>query len=1541
MNKTILGLDLGTNSIGWALINQSFDDAVGQPSNLWKGEIIDIGSRIIPMSQDIMGEFDKGNSVSQTAERTRFRSTRRLRERFLLRRERLHRVLNILGCLPKHYAASIDFNYRQGQFFPETEPKLAYSKGIEGNYEFIFMESFNAMVNDFKIANPNLFNSKKDGSNTKIPLDWTIYYLRKKALKEKIEKQELAWLLLHFNQKRGYYQLRGEDEDETPNKLVEFHTLQVANVTADEKQKGKDAIWYNIILENGWIYRRESKVPLFDWKDKFRDFIVSTDLNEDGSIKVDKDGKEKRSFRSPKEDDWTLLKKKTEQDIEKSRKSVGTYIYETLLKNPSQKVKGKLVRTIERKFYKEELFQILQTQKIFHPELQDNNLFSACLTELYGKNDAHRNSIGNKDFTYLFLNDIIFYQRPLKSKKSLISNCRYEARTYMDKGEIKTEPIKCIAASHPLFQEIRLLQWMKNLKIFEKETDLEVTSTLLPTEQNWNNLFKWMNYRKEVDHKALLKYLLSPLGLKPKQLDAKVASYRWNYVYDGSKDESKLYPCNETKTQILTGLTKVENVPADFLTKEREEALWHILYSVTDKIQIEAALKTYARKNGLGPDFAEVFKKLKPYESDFGSYSAKAIKKLLPLMRMGEDWQTEENQKAIADNMPAYRKNIEAVIFKIKTRDDKAANPKLLAELEKLDDVITSYQGLPIHIACYAAYGRHSEEGEITKWKTVGELEAFLKNFRQHSLRNPIVEQVITETLRVVKDIWVKNGQSKENFFDEIHIELGREMKNPADKRKQMSEQISKNENTNLRIKALLAELKHDNSIQNVIPYSPYQQEILKLYEEGLLSSDDDIPEDILKISQLPQPSQTELQKYKLWLNQGYASPYTGATIPLSQLFTPAYEIEHIIPQSRFYDDSFSNKVICEAAVNKTKNNQTGMEFILANYGTKIEGISRPIFTKEEYETHVKRYFAKSPGKMKKLLMEDIPEKMIERQMNDTRYISKVVKNYLSNIVRKESGDDGTTSVNLLSSNGAITSILKNDWGFNDIWNDLIADRFIRLNVLTQTKDFGDINPNTNKFLPTVPLGISKGFSKKRIDHRHHALDALVIACATRSHINLLNNQNALEKGKSKEQKQQSREDLRRLLCEKRYNKGSGTQYRWIFKQPWPTIAQETKDHLETTVVSFKQNLRVINKTVNHSQKFRDGKKELVKQEKGDNWAIRKPMHKDTVSGLVKLRFKKTVMLNAALENWEMIVDPFLRMKIKELVALRYDKKMLQKFFKDRSNKFEDKDISKVEVFYWENEQVASRVKLDDSFNETKIESITDTGIQKILLEHLENFRNRTDEKGKPINPEILAFSPEGIETLNQNIIALNNGKPHKPIFKVRTFEPMGNKFAVGQAGNKRTKFVEAAKGTNLFFAIYRNPESKKRSYETIGLNIVIERLKNGLYPVPELNEAGNPLAFYLSPNDLVYVPTIEEIENSQMVDFRKLDNNQLKRVYKCVSFTSNRLYAIPNNVALSIVDKIEFTLLNKLEFTIDKISIKETCQKLKIDRLGEIITKK
>jgi CRISPR-associated endonuclease Csn1 len=333
--KKVLGLDLGTNSIGWALISMNEEN---KPAG-----IEGAGSRIIPMSQDILGNFDAGNSVSQTAERTGYRGTRRLRERHLLRRERLHRVLHLLGFLPEHYDHGIDFEKHLGKFIQDVELKLPWKRSADGKMEFLFQESFDEMLDEFAETQPQLV-----AGNKKIPYDWTIYYLRKKALSQKISKEELAWILLNFNQKRGYYQLRGEEEEENPNKLVEYHSLKIVDVVANENPNNKGETWYSLHLENGWIYRRSSKIPLFDWKDKIRDFIVTADLNDDGTVKTDKDGNEKRSFRAPGDDDWTLLKKKSEADIEQSRKTVGTYIYETLLQNPSQKIRGKLVRTIER-----------------------------------------------------------------------------------------------------------------------------------------------------------------------------------------------------------------------------------------------------------------------------------------------------------------------------------------------------------------------------------------------------------------------------------------------------------------------------------------------------------------------------------------------------------------------------------------------------------------------------------------------------------------------------------------------------------------------------------------------------------------------------------------------------------------------------------------------------------------------------------------------------------------------------------------------------------------------------------------------------------------------------------------------------------------------------------------------------------------------------------------------------------------------------------------------------------------------------------------
>lgn len=1510
--KKILGLDLGTNSIGWAVVNANKEKCDDDTAYLQPFGIDSSGSRIIPMDAAILGDFDKGNSISQTAERTGYRGVRRLRERHLLRRERLHRILDLLGFLPQHYAQNLD---RYGKISSDTEPKLPWRKNEQEKFEFIFQDSFNEMLSDFRKSQSQLVS---DGQ--KIPYDWTIYYLRKKALSQKISKEELAWLILNFNQKRGYYQLRGEEEEENPNKLVEFYALKVVAVEDSGDKKGKDT-WYNVKLENGWIYRRTSSIPL-DWVGKTKEFIVTTDLNEDGTLKTDKDGNVKRSFRAPKEEDWTLVKKRTENDIDKylkgaSNRTVGTYIYDTLLRNPKQKVRGKLVRTIERKYYKDELRQILEKQKEFHSELRDKKLFAECVNELYSNNEAHKNNINNCDFTYLFMDDIIFYQRPLKSKKSLIDNCPYES--HFDKDG-KEYPVKCIAKSHPLYQEFRLWQFVSNLRIYQREkevagklkTDVDVTSELLKNEDDYTALYEWLNDRKEITQDTLIG---SYFKVKKPRGKNSVYPYRWNYV------EDKTYPCNETRAAMLSRLEKA-GISADFLSIEKEEVLWHILYSVEDKQEIVKALKSYADKYKLNDNFVESFKKFPPYKKDYGSYSAKAIKKLLPLMRMGKYW----NEKAID-------KNTKQRIDKIITGEYDETIPARVREKAINLTEVSHFRNLPLWLACYVVYNRHSEAKDVTKWEKPKDIDAYLKTFKQHSLRNPIVEQVITETLRTVRDIL-----KQVEHIDEIHVELGREMKNPADKRAKMTQQIADNENTNLRIKALLAEFMNPEfGIENVRPYSPSQQDILRIYEDGVLNSISEIPEEVETIlkkfnesDEKKRPTHSEFMRYKLWLEQKYRSPYTGEVIPLGRLFTPAYEIEHIIPQSRYFDDSFSNKVICEAEVNKLKDKDLGYEFIKNHHGEKVElnfEKNVEILSVEAYEKFVKENYSRNRGKMKKLLMDEIPVDFIQRQLNDSRYISKVVKGLLSNIVREE-GEQEAISKNVITCTGGITDRLKKDWGMNDVWNEIILPRFERLNRLTGKTCFTTTNKEGH-VIPDMPLELQKGFNKKRIDHRHHAMDAIVIACASRNIVNYLNNESASKKSKV------SRYDLQKLLCNKIKTDENGN-YKWILKKPWDTFSQDARVALEHIIVSFKQNTRVINKTLNHYQHYdENGKKTLMKQEKGDSWAIRKQMHKETVFAKVNLRKIREVRLSECLKNPQSIVDKELKEKVKELLAQKLDEKKIKKYFEDNKDSWSDINLSKIKVYYFTEDRgehlFATRKNLDTSFDRKKIEgSVTDTGIQKILLNHL---------KVKDNNPD-LAFSPDGIDEMNRNIKELNDGKMHQPILKVRVYE-QAEKFAIGQKGNKKDKFVEAAKGTNLFFAVYQTKfvdkktgeEKLSRSYATIPLNVAIEREKQGLKPVPETNETGDNLLFWLSPNDLVYLPTKEELENG--LDISSIDKN---KIYKMVSCTGNRLYCIPYFIANTIIDKIEYTQLNKLEFTDDKESIKEICIPIKVDRLGNII---
>ena len=1253
--KRILGLDLGSNSIGWGLIEQDF----GQR----EGKIIAAGSRIIPMDQGLLGDFEKGNTVSQTAERTFYRSARKLQQRHLLRRERLHRVLHILGFLPTHYDKQIDFSKRYGKFVDNTEPKIAYNER-----KFLFMDSFQEMLADFKIHQPDLFYTKKNGEESKIPYDWTIYYLRKKALSRKISKEELAWIILNFNQKRGYYQLREEEEENKENDF-EIISSKIISVIKKDKDKKYNKYWYDIILENGLVYQAAFYNDfVYNWINQDREFIIERISLKNGTEKVklsylptfdeiDKmDKKEQDKY-------YKKIKIKTENSI--GNKTVGCYIYDHILQNPNEKIKGKLVRTIERKYYKEELKAILEKQVALQPELFTDQLFADCIRELYNKNEAQQRNLAARDFVHLFVEDIIFYQRPLRSQKSTLANCSLESRSYIDKDSHtrKEVPLKVCPKSNPYYQEFRVLQWLQNLKIYEIDTDQEVTHEFIKTLEDKQQLFDFLMDQKEIDCEELLKYFLNQTypNAKEKALKSELKkwkdTYRWNYVYDIGEKSSKKYPMNETRYELKRHLEKVANLPDDFLSSEVEYLLWHLIYSVKDKVAYEKGLKTFAQKHHLDKDsFVESFKKFKPYPSEYGNFSEKAIRKLLPLMRFGAYWDfnhiDKNTQKRIEDLITGAENEEIRTILR-----EKAEKYQLEKE--------TDFQDLPLWLAQYIVYNRHAEASSLEKWTSVNDLETYLNEFKQHSLRNPIVEQVVMETLRVVRDIWQQYGQGQASFFDEIHIELGRELKKTAKEREKLSKQNQKNEDINLSIKEKLKELKKYNT---------------RAY------------------------SITHQEKYKLWLEQKHISPYTGQIISPENLFTDNYEIEHIIPQSRFFDDSLSNKVVCESIVNKApyKDRQLGLEFIKNQGGRIVKELSKEnktikIFTEKQYRTFIKEHYSNNPAKTKKLLLEEISEKMVARQMNDTRYISKFISEILSKIVRSDKQDEGVHSKNVILCTGKITSILRQDWGLNDIWDNLILPRFERMNNLLQKEKFTIYSIEKQKKIPVVPINDQfKSFQKKRIDHRHHAMDAIIIACTTREHINYINNQHALEKEKDKKEKQEERDKLREKLCIKKYNNRSEGNYSWIFKKPWDTFTQEVRVALEDIVVSFKQNLRVINKATNYYERWveENGKyiKKMVKQE-GTNWAIRKPLHEETISG---------------------------------------------KIYLDREK------ITKNDIL------TATRKTVDSSFDDKRIKKITDTGIQKILLNYLKY-------KG---SPEI-AFSPEGLEELNKNLSIYNDGKPH------------------------------------------------------------------------------------------------------------------------------------------------------------------------------------
>lgn len=280
------------------------------------------------------------------------------------------------------------------------------------------------------------------------------------------------------------------------------------------------------------------------------------------------------------------------------------------------------------------------------------------------------------------------------------------------------------------------------------------------------------------------------------------------------------------------------------------------------------------------------------------------------------------------------------------------------------------------------------------------------------------------------------------------------------------------------------------------------------------------------EVEKYARVSHDNILKFKLWEECKQTCPYTGLIIPVTKLFTGEVQIEHIHPWSRSLNDSFNNKTLCYADENRRKGDKTPFEF----YGNdELDWIARKERALKLF-SDTKEY-PNAYQKFKRFVQQKFDDDFSSRQLNDTRFISKEASTYLGQICKKVS-----------VSPGQMTANLRHNWGLNTVLNDENA--------------------------------------KTREDHRHHAIDALVMACGKTSYLQELSKWN-------------------------RYNRNHDLK---DFPMPWETFRFDAEKAVDKILISHKRISNDI--TIRYTKVEKNGKTHINK-----GVAARGQLHKETVFG--------------------------------------------------------------------------------------------------------------------------------------------------------------------------------------------------------------------------------------------------------------------------------------------------------------------------------------
>ena len=551
----------------------------------------------------------------------------------------------------------------------------------------------------------------------------------------------------------------------------------------------------------------------------------------------------------------------------------------------------------------------------------------------------------------------------------------------------------------------------------------------------------------------------------------------------------------------------------EFTEKEQED-IWHVLYFFDSK----SNLKEYAIKNwNFTEEQAESIAKFN-LKDGYSSLSRKAISNILPFLKLGFTYDVAVVLGGITnvfgsewEKLSDEKRNfLIDNIYDIVRSKTKGGFIDIIKDILRNDYNISDNQLRKLY--------HHSatiDAAELLERLPVGK-EA---DKEIQTIRNPIVITALFELRKLVNELIDEHGK-----IDEIKVEMARDLKISKSQRNKIRREQKRLERENDRVKA-------------------------RLLEEGQRITHDTI------------------LLYKLWEECKRTCPYTGKPISVTQLFSGEVQIEHIHPWSRSLNDSFSNKTLCYADENRKKGDKTPFEFYgndEANWSAIKERALKLFSDTKEYPNAYQKF--------KRFVQIKFDDDFSSRQLNDTRYISKEAKNYLSRICK-----------NVIVSPGQATSNLRQKWGMNNILND------------------------ENE--------------KTREDHRHHAIDALVMACTKVSYVQELSKWN-------------------------RYNRNSELKN---FPLPWETFRKDAEVAVDKILVSHKKVSNAI--TVRTHKCEKNGKSHI-----NIGVAARGQLHKETVFGKRTFNGEEAFHVRKAIESLttekqlEKVVDESIKLLIRKRI---------------------------------------------------------------------------------------------------------------------------------------------------------------------------------------------------------------------------------------------------------------------------------------------------